>query len=391
MHWKNHPDVNRREFCRLLAAGGFAAAMTPLAPGTLLTQQNNTPPKPATNIRDALRHPRTALSLPGKFPARVVQVSDEASVENGKISLAAIDRMLGRSLLALTGAGNLQAAWQTFVNPGDVIGLKVNPVAGKTLSTSTEIVMAIVRQLEGAGIPRKQIVIWDRREFELHEAGFTPQTFPGIRITGTERKDAAGSFYDKDGNLYGAQMIDRDWYYWADVEEKYDADTLPYMINEGKHSYFGTICTQEVTKIINIPILKNAGPSVTLCLKNLAFGAISNTGRLHKQLWAETCAEVPAFPPLRDKVVLNIVDGIRGCYNGGPAANPEFFTDYKTVLVGTDPVAVDRIGYEIVLKKRLEEKVQKEESPRGRAFLDLAQNLGLGTAELRKIEHERLS
>ncbi len=391
MHWKNHPEVNRREFCRLLAAGGFAAAMTPLTPGTLLPQQKDTPPKPTTNIRDALRHPRTGLSLPGKFPARVVQVSDEASVENGKISLTAIDRMLGRSLLALTGAGNLKAAWQTFVNPEDVIGLKVNPVAGKTLSTSPEIVMAIVRQLEGAGIPRKQIVIWDRREFELHEAGFTAETFPGIRITGTERKDAAGSFYDKDGNLYGAQMIDRDWYYWADVEEKYDADTLPYMINEGKHSYFGTICTREVTKIINIPILKNAGPSVTLCLKNLAFGAISNTGRLHKQLWAETCAEVPAFPPLRDKVVLNIVDGIRGCYNGGPAANPEFFTDYKTVLVGTDPVAVDRIGYEIVLKKRLEEKVQKEESPRGRAFLDMAQNLGLGTAELRKIEHERLS
>lgn len=391
MHWKNHPEVNRREFCRLLAAGGFAAAMTPLTRGTLLPQQKDAPPKPTTNIRDALRHPRTGLSLPGKFPARVVQVSNEASVENGKISLTAIDRMLGRSLLALTGAGNLKAAWQTFVNPEDVIGLKVNPVAGKTLSTSPEIVMAIVRQLEGAGIPRKQIVIWDRREFELHEAGFTAETFPGIRITGTERKDAAGSFYDKDGNLYGAQMIDRDWYYWADVEEKYDADTLPYMINEGKHSYFGTICTREVTKIINIPILKNAGPSVTLCLKNLAFGAISNTGRLHKQLWAETCAEVPAFPPLRDKVVLNIVDGIRGCYNGGPAANPEFFTDYKTVLVGTDPVAVDRIGYEIVLKKRLEEKVQKEESPRGRAFLDMAQNLGLGTAELRKIEHERLS
>jgi uncharacterized protein (DUF362 family) len=391
MDQKDYRDVNRREFCRLLAAGGIAAAMTPLTPDRLLSQQKDPPPKPATNVGDALRHPRTDRSLPGKFPARVVQVSNDNSIEKGKISLAVLDRMLGQSLLALTGEGNLKAAWQTFVNPGDVIGLKVNPVAGKTLSTSPEIVMAIVRQLEGAGIPRKQIVIWDRREFELHEAGFTPENFPGIRIMGTERKDAAGSFYDKNGKLYGEQMIDRDWYYWADVEEKYDADTLPYMINEGKHSYFGTICTREVTKIINIPILKNAGPSVTLCLKNLAFGAISNTGRLHKQLWAETCAEVPAFPPLRDKVVLNIVDGIKGCYNGGPAANPEFFTDYKTLLVGTDPVAVDRIGYEIVLKKRLEEKVQKEESPRGRAFLELSQNLGLGTAEIRKIEHERLS
>jgi uncharacterized protein (DUF362 family) len=129
---------------------------------------------------------------------------------------------------------------------------------------------------------------------------------------------------------------------------------------------------------------------VTLCLKNLAFGCISNTGRLHKQLWAETCAEVPAFAPIRDKVVLNIVDGIKGCYNGGPGADPKFFTEYKTVLVGTDPVAVDRIGYEIVLNKRLEEKVQKAESPVGRKFMELAKDLGLGVSDRDKIHLQKL-
>jgi uncharacterized protein (DUF362 family) len=162
------------------------------------------------------------------------------------------------------------------------------------------------------------------------------------------------------------------------------------MINEGKHSYFSKICTQHVTKIINVPILKNAGPTVTLCLKNLAFGSISNTSRLHKQLWAETCAEVPAFAPLRDKVVLNIVDGIRGCYDGGPAANPEFITNYNTLLVGTDPVAVDRIGYDIVFKKRVAMKIQKEDSPKARVFMELAQNLGLGVADIAHIDTIRV-
>jgi uncharacterized protein (DUF362 family) len=158
------------------------------------------------------------------------------------------------------------------------------------------------------------------------------------------------------------------------------------MVNEGKHSYFSSICTNGVTKIINVPILKNAGASVTLCLKNLAFGAITNTGRLHKQLWAETCAEVPAFPPLRDKTVLNIVDGIKGCYQGGPGANPEFITAFNTLLVGTDPVAVDRIGYDMILATRREKKIQQEESPRGRAFLELAAQLGLGTADRARID-----
>jgi uncharacterized protein (DUF362 family) len=157
------------------------------------------------------------------------------------------------------------------------------------------------------------------------------------------------------------------------------------MVNGGKHSYFTKICTQEVDKIINIPILKNAGASVTLCLKNLAYGAISNTGRLHKQLWSETCAEVCAFPPIRDKVVLNIVDGLIGCYQGGPGANPQFITDFKCMLFGSDPVAVDRIGYDIIFQRRVAEGIQKEESPRGRQFMDMAQNLGLGTADKEKI------
>jgi uncharacterized protein (DUF362 family) len=299
---------------------------------------------------------------------------------------AVVDRMLERSMLTLTGAAGVREAWQQFVSPGDVIGLKVNPVAGKLLSTSPQLVRAVIRQLREAGIPAERIVIWDRREFEMHEVGFTTEAFPGIRITGTERKDAQGSFHNAEGKLYSEKVIDRDWYYWADVEGEYDDSTMPYMVNGGKYSYFTSICTREVTKIINLPILKNAGASVTLCLKNLAYGAISNTGRLHKQLWAETCAEVPAFPPLRDKVVLNIVDGIKGCYQGGPAADPQFFATFNTLLVGTDPVAVDRVGYEIILKKRIEQKIQKEENPRGRTFLELAEKLGLGIADPARVE-----
>jgi hypothetical protein len=113
---------------------------------------------------------------------------------------------------------------------------------------------------------------------------------------------------------------------------------------------------------------------------------ITNTGRLHAQLWGETSAEVCCFPPVRDKVVLNIVDGLRGCYQGGPGANPQYICNYHTLLVGTDPVAVDRIGYGIVLQKRIEEDIQQEDSPRGRAFMEYAAELGLGEADPEKIE-----
>lgn len=382
--------LSRREFCRVAAVGGIAAAVGPLSIAQGLTQDPD-PAKPATNGQDALKHTRTSSSMPGKYPARVVLAHHENALANNAPDVRALEDMLSQSMCAITGAPTAAEAWRNFVDPKEIIGLKVNPVAGKLLSTSPQIVTVIIRQLEEAGVPRKNIVIWDRREFELHEVGFTAENFPGIRIVGTECKDDKGSFYNPQGKLYGEERIDREWFYWADVEEHYDAGTLPYMVNEGKHSYYSTICTKDVDKIINVPILKNAGSTVTLALKNLAYGAITNTQRLHKQLWAETCAEVPAFPPLRDKTVLNIVDGIRGCYNGGPGANPQFFTDYKVVLVGTDPVAVDRIGYDIVLKKRLETKVQKEESPRGKVFLDMAQAMGLGTADVAKIELEKIT
>jgi hypothetical protein len=220
---------------------------------------------------------------------------------------------------------------------------------------------------------------------QLTETGYTAENYPGITITGTECEDADGGYFGKDGKLYSEERIDKKHYFFAEVEGEYDAYTLPFMVNGGKYSYFTKICTERITKIINVPVLKNAGSAVTLCMKNLAYGALTNTGRLHAKLWHETCAYACAFPPLRDKTVLNIVDGLTGCFEGGPAANPQYICHYKTMLVGTDAVAVDRIGHEIVLAKRIEEGIQKEDKQSSLKFMELAQQLGLGVADRSKI------
>jgi len=381
-------QVNRRNFLRLAGAGAAAAAAAPVAQamGTAKLQQATQQQKPATNIADALKVPRNEYSLPGLFPGRVAVVKNTRSVKDNAIVEKEVYDMIARSMLELTGEKKVKKAWRKVVSPGERIGLKVNPVAGKSLTTSHEVVRSVIAQLEESGIDRSQLTIWDRREFEMTEAGFTAENYPGIRIVGTEQMDKDGLFYGKDGKLYGEHMIDRDWFYWADVEGKYDEYTIPYMVNEGKYSYFTRIVTQDLDKIINIPILKNAGMTVTLALKNLAFGSVSNTGRLHAQLWNETCAQVCAFAPIRDKVVLNIVDGIKGCFNGGPGANPQFFCDYNTIITGTDPVAVDRIGYDIVLEKRIAEGLQKEGVPAALAFMQQAEELGLGVADREAID-----
>lgn len=381
-------QVNRRNFLRLAGAGAAAAAAAPVAQamGSATVSQQTQQAKPDTNIADAAKTPRGPNAMPGLYPGRVAVVKNAASVKDNVIMQQQVHDMVARSMLELTGEKKLKKAWRKFVSTGDRIGLKVNPVAGKSLSTSHEVVKAVIAQLEESGIKRSQLTIWDRREFELTDVGFTAENYPGIRIVGTEQMDKDGLYYGKDGKLYGEHMIDRDWYYWADVEGEYDEYTMPYMVNGGKYSYFTKIVTQDLDKIINIPILKNAGMTVTLALKNLAYGAISNTGRLHAKLWNETCAQVCAFSPIRDKVVLNIVDGIKGCFNGGPGANPQFFCDYHTIITGSDPVAVDRIGYDIVLAKRIAEGLQKEGSPNALEFMLQAERLALGVADRTRID-----
>ena len=385
---KQKSSFSRRSFFRLLSAGGAGSVLMAGMPKSVMALAENETPD--TNIVKALQHPRNKNSMPGKYPARVVKVVHQNSVVDNQPVESEAYRMIADGMLRLTGEKKLKKAWRKFVKPGEKIGLKVNPVAGKLLTTSHAVVKAVVKQLEESGISRSDLVIWDRREMQLQETGFTEENYPGITIRGTEQQDKDGGFFDKDGILYGEKNIDKNWFYWADVDGEYDEYTMPYMVNGGKESYFTRIITQEVDKIINIPILKNAGTTVTCCMKNLAYGSISNTGRLHKQLWAETTAQVCAFPPLRDKVVLNIVDGLKGCFDGGPAANPQFITNYKTILLGSDPVAVDRIAYDVVLKKRMDEGVQKKESPNGTKFMELASGYGLGEANPSKITLENI-
>jgi uncharacterized protein (DUF362 family) len=376
--------LNRRKFFTIIGAGTAALAVKPII--GLASDNEQAKPKPATNVKDAAKIPRKPTSMPGKFPGKVVMVKNSGSVVNNEPVEAVAYLMLQKAMLELTGKKDLRKAWSIFVSPGEKIGLKVNPVAGKDLSTSHAVVKSVIKQLTESGIKKQDIIIWDRRDMELKDVGFTAENYPGIRITGTEMKDENGSFYDKDGKLYGERNIDKEWFYWADCESEYDSETMPYMINTGKYSYFTKIVTQEVDKIINIPILKNAGGSITNAMKNLAFGVITNTGRLHAQLWNDTCAEVCAFSPIRDKVVLNITDGLKGCFNGGPGANPQFFFNFNTLLVASDPVATDRIAYDIIAEKRIAEGLLKAPDPAVLTFLEMSSDLGLGISAKEKID-----
>jgi hypothetical protein len=145
-----------------------------------------------------------------------------------------------------------------------------------------------------------------------------------------------------------------------------------------------------LTKIINLPVFKNTGNGISMATKNIGYGAIANTGRLHKPLFFDVCTEVMAFPAIRDKVVLNITDGIRGQYEGGPMGNAQFVYPNHSLYFATDPFALDMICHNQLVAKRIAMGIEANQHPRFSKYLHDAEKLGLGIADVKKIDHIRI-
>lgn len=161
--------------------------------------------------------------------------------------------------------------------------------------------------------------------------------------------------------------------------------------------------TQEITKLINVPVLKHhALTGVSLCLKNLALGAVDNRSRFHLAACDPMIGEVCAHPVIRDKLVLNVLDGLRGCYAGGPGYSPGWWWSYGSVLLSTDPVALDQVGFRIIEETRASRGLTSLEKETFRmpgtdrsvvrhSHLATAARLGVGIDDPERIDRIRLT
>ncbi len=384
--------VNRRQF--LAATSVIGAGVAVLGTPSLWAQDDaelRRPQRPETNIDSVKDVPRTRWSIPGAFPGKVVRLHNPKALVDDTFNPDVIKSMFTGGMEALTGK-SLADSFELFIEPEDIVGIKVNPVGAGLISTRLELVDAVIDWLEAGGLPRENIVIWDRFSSMLTEAGFTEERFPGIRIVGLqemfmpeEGQDAQKVFLNEAGEHKSLVNFDRDVYYWADVDAPTDAQYHNQHVVNGKYSYFGRLVTRELTKIINLPVFKNTGNGISVATKNLGYAAICNTGRLHRPLFFDVCTEVVAFPAIRDKVVLNITDGLRAQYDGGPGPNSQFVYDYNTMYFATDPFASDMICHNALVEKRKEMKVDVNEHPRYTDYLRYGERLGLGIADVEKI------
>jgi uncharacterized protein (DUF362 family) len=173
-----------------------------------------------------------------------------------------------------------------------------------------------------------------------------------------------------------------------------------------RRSYVAKLLSQTANKVVNLGVLKHhQSAGITIALKNLSHGFVNNVARSHVSRTNNACGMfIPAVVDhriFREKVVLNIIDGIKGAYHGGPARRTaKYLWEHKTLYFGTDPVALDRIGWNVLDMKRgqmgmapiaLAPDDQDSNFIRMQPeHVELASMLGLGVAEEEKIDLRRI-
>ena len=136
--------------------------------------------------------------------------------------------LLDKAMAAYTGREKPLEAWKSIVpanvRAGKVIGLKVNGLGGKGISTHTALTQAVAERLQQAGVKPGNILVWDQNAKFLEACGFTINTDPS-RIR-SYPSDTAG-FEDKESSFGVA------------------------------HIRITKILTRECEMVINLPILKD--------------------------------------------------------------------------------------------------------------------------------------
>ena len=262
-----------------------------------------------------------SFAAPASLAKSRVVVSRDGQLRQGGAGLdgGRLLALLDRGVQAMFDRDTPQEAWRQVVRPGEVVGLKVNCLAGRGISTNPQLVEAVCERLRQIGV--KDIVIWDRLNADLESARFRiNEKGAGVRCFGN--------------------------------------DTLGYENELATFGSAGSLLSRTLTEVcdavISLPVLKDHGIcGVTMALKNV-FGAIHNPNKYHLDVGDPYIADVNMLPPIRRKFRLHLCDATTAQYEGGPSFMPQWTWPFNGLLVARDPVALDATGWQIIERKRAE-------------------------------------
>ena len=291
--------------------------------------------------------------------AKVVIAHDPTVFSGDTLVHNRITTMVDRIVISLTDISDPLEAWRKIITGDNSnrlsktrVAIKVNTLSGKLMRTHPELAMVVAHKLLDAGIPPGNVLVWDRATDELEYAGYYIERTGFLKVYGT---DEVG---------YSNQLTS----------------------HRSIGSFFSRIVTEWATDLINIPVLKDHGiVGVTLGMKNF-YGAIHNPNKYHPNVGDPYVADLSDVPLIRDKLRLVLVDGFDAQYHGGPPFQKEWVWRECSLLASNDPVAVDRIGWEMIENQRAKHGLPSlAEEKREPKYIFTAEKLGLGIADLDRI------
>jgi hypothetical protein len=413
--------MNRRRFVidsALLTGGAALAAATPFA-----------------------CRPLGKAKAPAK--SRVVSVAADDMLADLEYSPAAVHRAFEAGLKELTGERTLPAAWSALVSPSDVVGIKINCIGAPRISSSLASVNETIAGLKSAGVRENAIVIWDRGDRDFRRTGLSiNRGSTGVRVQGCSAEwegvvpwvpgyDRAVAVSYEDGTLRKfRELVGRGFpgeaghreifnsltWLWGLVQQgdpkarKYekelrrlyadyaDRDGIRRIAEEVAHEFDGAaiededksfladIVTKEITKLVNIAVLKhNEDSGVTWALKNIALGVTTNKVRFHIDYCARSIADIMALPCIKDKTVLHVGEAAK--ISTVSVAGAQIARDNR-LFFGRDPVAMDRIGLDILEEKRAAHGLESVRAIS--THISACAQKGLGTDDLAGIDYRRI-
>ncbi len=261
-----------------------------------------------------------------------------------------VARMCARGFARLTGAGDDAGAVSALFRADERVGIKVNTIGGKLLSTRPEVALTLAVWLAANGLRGQHLTVWDRTTRELRGAGYpTGAGRDGIRVLGT----------DADGIGYGPDLVSH-----LDVG-----------------SLFSRILTERVTASISLAVLKDHGMAgVTAGMKNY-FGAIHNPNKYHDSRCDPYVAQVFDAPPVRTRHRLSIIDALVVQFHRGPSYHARWAAKFGALMFSLDPVAADAAGWAVIDRLRAGAGLPSlADEGRAPSYLATAERMGLGRA-----------
>ncbi|MDH4218752.1 MAG: DUF362 domain-containing protein [Candidatus Aminicenantes bacterium] len=289
--------------------------------------------------------------------SRVVVVKGTNSLSQGKeLNMKILIRMYEQGFSVLTEQKKNEDSLSYIFPVKSKIGIKINTIGGKNISTRPEAALCLANLLTQSHIREEDIIIWDRTNRELKSAGFQLNlNRGGIRIFGTDTQSMGYNH------------------------------TLVSHLNVG--SLFSSIQSDHISASISLAILKDHGlAGVTGGMKNY-FGAIHNPNKYHDTNCNPYVAEVFDTDLIKKKHKLTILDCLFVQYHRGPSYHAKWSEALGTLTFSFDPVAADYVGWKTIERLRAKKGLPSlKEEDREPQYLKTAEDMGLGNANQGRID-----